>query len=206
MCFGGSSASQDQANYQYYQQQQADAKRKADIQAGQKKIDAAFSQFDPAYFDKYKGDYIGYYDPQLDYQRNQAQDQTFGFLADRGMLESSVGAAKLAELQKAYGDAKVQIGNQAQDAANALKRTIEGTKTNLYNQNLAAADPAMASARATGEASAIAAPQAYTPLGQVFSGLLNSFNTANNAAASSLSGARPIGNYLASGSGSGIVR
>ncbi len=206
MCFGGSNASQNQANYQYQQQQAADAKRKRDIQTGQHNIDAAFQQFNPAYFNQYMKDYGDYYLPQLDYQRNQAQDQTVGFLADRGMLESSVGASKLAELQKAYGDTKVQIGNQAKDAANALRRTIEQTKTGLYNQNLAAADPAMASARATGEASAIAAPQSYTPLGQVFSGLLNSFNTANNAAAASMYGARPVGSFLASGSGSGTVR
>lgn len=186
MCFGGGGGDGGAAVQQAKLDEQ-EAKRQTDIKTGQGSIDTAFSQFDPAYYDKFKGDYTGFYTPQIADQYGVAKDKLAATLAGRGTLDSTVGANKFAQLDKTRADSEADIGNQSVDAANNLKKSVEDTKTNLYTVNQSAADPAGISAQAIGQASAVAAPKAMSPLGQVFASVLQPLGTYNKADATSMS-------------------
>jgi hypothetical protein len=186
MCFSGGGGDGGAAAQQAKLDAQEE-KRQADIKTGQGNIDTAFSQFDPAYYDKFKTDYTGYYTPQIADQYATAKDKLAATLAGRGTLDSTVGARKFAQLDKTRADSEADIGNQSADAANTLKKSVEDTKTNLYQVNQSAADPAGISAQAIGQASAVAAPKALSPLGQVFASVLQPLATYNKADATSMS-------------------
>ena len=193
MCLGNSAA--DQANtlamQQYADQKKQEKERKANIAAGREKIDTAFSNFNDNYFNDYKNSYLDYYNPQIDKQFNDTNRTLTYRLADRGLLESSVGAESLGDLFKQYGDQKAEATNAAADAANKLKAQVEDTKTNLYSLNESASDPATVASAATGQASAIAQPQIYSQLGSLFADTLtpwNSYTSAKNNSAATAGG------------------
>jgi len=188
MCFSNSAA--DQANAlalkQYQDQVKKEQERKANIKAGRKQIDTAFSGFDDAYYGGYKQNYLDFYNPQLDKQFGDTNRSLTYKLADRGILESSVGAESLSDLFKRYSDEKSNVTGAATDAANKLRSQVEDTKSNLYALNESASDPATTAAAAMGQASAIAAPQSYTPITGVFADALtpwmNMTSARNNSA------------------------
>lgn len=187
MCFGGGgNAAAQQAAQQQAAMRAEEERRQENIRQGQAGIDTAFSQFDPAYYDKFKTDYTGFYTPQIADQYAKARDKLTATLAGRGMLESTVGAAKFGDLAKTRSDSEADIGNQAVDASNSLKKQVEDTKSNLYSINQSAADPAGVSARAIGEAGAIVAPRALSPLGQVFASVLQPLAVYNKADGTSM--------------------
>ena len=172
MCFTPKDRSADIAAQQNAQMKADEAERQGKIKQGQAGIDTAFGQFDEPYYGKYREAYTGNYNPQVADQYEQNRDKLTAVLAGRGMLESTVGADALGRLDKTRKDTEAQIGNSAVDASNQLKGQVENTKTNLYSLNSSAADPEGIAARATGEATALTAPQAYTPLAQVFAGAM----------------------------------
>ncbi len=150
----------------------AEAKRQADILAGNANIDSAFSQYTPGYFDTYKAAYTGAQNPQIDDQYAKATDRLTAALAGRGTLDSTVGAAKFAEAKGVNDRARLQAANEAENAAGTLKGQISDKKSSLYSLNQLAADPQGALANATGAATALAAPAATSPLGDLFASVL----------------------------------
>ncbi len=150
-------------------------KRQYAIDLGKIGIDDSFDKFNRKYFNKYRGDYKDYYDPQITDQYNMATDKLTASLADRGMLESSVGNAAKAELFKDYGEAKTNIANEANDATNKLKSSVQSQKSNLYSINEASADPMGVNAQSIGASTALVAPPTYSPLGQLFTAALAPF-------------------------------
>src|SRR5690606_25016786 len=144
-------------------------------------IDKAFSKFDDDYYSGYQNDYTGYYFPQLDRQYGDVVDKLTATLAGRGILESSVGANKFANLARDHAEARTNIQNEAIDAANRLRGQVENAKSNLYSLNEASADPQAVNAQAIGQATALVAPPTYSPLGQVFANVLDSFGNYMNA-------------------------
>jgi hypothetical protein len=190
MCLGG--GSKKQAAYQAYNDQLKADKQEAEMRAqeelrqsnikkGQQNIEGNFAQYNDPYYQNYEQNQVGYYKPQLEDQFKRARDTLTASLADRGILESSVGADQLAQLQKRHDDQATQIASQAHDASNTLRGNVERAKTNLYAVNTAAADPNSVSARAQGEAGALAAPQSFTPMANMFADLMQplaSFATA----------------------------
>lgn len=146
--------------------------RQARIREGQGRIDQSFTKFDDGYYSGYEDAYKGYYNPQIDDQYNESTDAMTAALAGRGILESSVAADKFSKLAKKMQEARGMIANQAVDARNTLRGKVEKTKTDLYSMNASTADPSAIAARAAGEATALAAPQAYSELGQIFQSIL----------------------------------
>ncbi|WP_137389145.1 hypothetical protein [Rhodoligotrophos defluvii] len=205
---GGSDKASKEAKKARKAAEQAEIERQQKIKEGQALIDQAFGGFDDSFFNNYLNTYTGYYFPELDSQFTSAQDQLMAALAGRGMMTSSYGATKTGDLLEEYNKQKTQIANQAQDAANQLRGQIEDSKSNLYALNQSSADPAAINARALAEATAIKAPTAFTPLGQVFASVLQPFtgymqaaqNSPGAAYRSSYGGTGPV--Y---GSGSGRV-
>jgi hypothetical protein len=207
MCFGdgGASAANNQAAHQQQKLKKQEKKREADVRTGQDRIDQAFRPFNDKYYNQYKSDYTGYYFPQLERQYNEANGHSAASLAERGLGESTVGAAQLGDLFRQYGDQRTQIANQAADAATALRGNVEKTKTDLYTLNQASADPQGINARARGEASALVAPQAYSPLGNVFASALDPIAQAAAARGRTPGAAYSSPYSYASGAGSGRV-
>lgn len=150
-------------------------KRQADIAAGKGKIDEAYAGFNDDYYGGYRNTYTDYYNPQVDDQYATAKDKLTAALAGRGILESSPGIAKLGELDKTYNQGRTQVGNDADAAVRNLQSGVENSKTDLYSLNQSSADPEGIGARAVGQATALAAPPAFSPLGQLFSGILSGF-------------------------------
>lgn len=155
------------------------------IDLGKIGIDQNFKKFDPSYYEGYKNDYKGYYAPQVEDQFNESTGKLTASLADRGMLESSVGNAAQAKLFKDYGQANTNIANEALDAANKLRSTVNQQKGNLYSLNEASADPMGVNAQAIGASTALVAPPTYSPLGQLFTAALQPFMNYQQSAANS---------------------
>ncbi len=177
--------------------------RQHDVDLGKIGIDKAFSGFGDSYYGGYRNDYTGYYNPQLDRQYGRAVDKTTANLAERGILESSVGAQKFADLAKQNADARTNIANEALDASNKLRGQVENAKSSLYSLNEASADPQAINAQAIGQATSLVAPPTYSPLGEVFASALNSLSNYAQARNN-----RPTKSYqspYATGFGSGRV-
>ena len=181
-------------------------KRQADILAGKGKIDEAYSGFDDDYYGGYKDTYTDYYNPQVDDQYKTALDQLTAALSGRGILESSPGIAKLGELQKSYDQGRTQVANDADVASRSLRSNVENSKTDLYALNQSSADPEGIGARATGQATALAAPPSFSPLGQLFAGILSGFAGGKQQPGLGTPYASKTPSlYVASGSGSSSV-
>lgn len=152
----------------------AEEARQARIEQGQNNIDLAFEGFDNDYFRNYRGDFEGYYLPQLDKQYGNAKKQLTFNLARNGNLEASAGADAYGDAEERYLDARTDVANKALDSVNAFRGRLEDQKSNLYALNASSADPAMAVARSASAASLLSQPPGYGPLSDVFASLLNS--------------------------------
>jgi hypothetical protein len=181
MCMGGGGNSQQnqiaQQQLALAQQQNADleqqnAEKKANILAGQGSIDTAFKQFDPAYYQKYQTDFSNAMTTPLAQQYARAKDSAGAELAARGIGSSSVGNQALADIDQRNATELGTISNDAANAANTQRSTVENAKTNLYSLNSAGNDPSGVSANAIGSASALVNPAVQAPLGNVFGDLL----------------------------------
>lgn len=170
--FGGGAPKDDSAE----RARQEEAARQGRITAGQEAIDQQFAGFDDSYFDKFKGDYTGFYAPQLDEQYVDARKKATVRLASTGGLQTSAGASQLGGLFKSYNDQKSALAGKAMDAARGLRGQVDSNKTELYQLNRSAADPAQATALATQRAGGIQ-PQSFSPLGNVFGDLVNNVGT-----------------------------
>lgn len=187
------------------QEMLADEKRRQDnIRTGQSKIDEAFAQFNDPWYERAKSDYLGASLPGLYEQYDKARGKTIAGLHEKGMLESTIGANALAELEKRAADERGRIGGEASDFVNSLKTNAQRSKNNLYDVNQSAADPNSIAAKATAEATTLAqSPGGYTqrPLGNVFADLLTPFTYGMQAYNNRLPN-RSGGGSVASGSGS----
>lgn len=179
MCFGGGGNSQAAATQQQIQQQQAE--NQANIKAGNANIDAAFSKFDDPYFAGYSKAYTDYYNPQVDAQYRDAEGTLESGLARNGVDRSSIAATQIGRLFSDYSDRKADIANQATDAANSLRGRVADEKSNLYALNNAAADPAQANTNALAASTALVAPRAFSPLGNLFASFIAPYTAFANA-------------------------
>jgi hypothetical protein len=154
--------------------------RQARITQGQASIDQAFGGFNDDFYNKYQDDYLGYYNPQLNDQYDDAVERLTLQLAQTGNLTGSVGARQLADLQKFYDTQKVGITNQALGATNDLRSNIDTRKSQLYTDNRAAADPGNAASAAASAVTALQPAPPSSPLANVFGSF---FNDIGNVAA-----------------------
>ena len=195
----GDNASRDPA----FQIEKREIERQRDVTLGKQGIDTAFERFDDSYFDEFRTARQNFYTPQLSRQFEQARGSLISALHGRGTLESTVGARKLSDLSVLNDETSLNIANESQDESNRLRQTVQNSKTNLYNLNAISADPQAINAQAQGQATALVAPTAFSPLGQVFASALQPFVNYNNAFQSRPGVPFSGGNNLATGSGSG---
>lgn len=175
MCFGG--AKDNSAEIA----RQEEAKRQRNIKLGRGEIDSAFRGFNDDFFKRIQDSALSYYMPQLADQYGQAKRTTLLNLARGGISGSSAGARALGNLAKEDGRARLAVANQAASLRDQSKSDYANSKSDLYAQNTAAADPAAAAATASARADALFAPVSYSPLGQLFAGFTSQFSNAAEA-------------------------
>lgn len=185
MCFGGSNKAAKEAAAARAETERREAERRANIQTGRGKIDDAFGIFDDNYFAGYKDTVTSDQFGQLDDQYADARGKMLAAMAGRGMLNSSTGLDNMAKLAQQYNDTRVDIGSRALDAANELRARVESNKSDLYGLNDSIADPDALSTQLTGRLSALQAPNAVSPIGQVFASIVDPVIAYNRARANS---------------------
>ena len=161
---------------------QQEAARQARIAQGQSNIDSAFGGFNDDFYNKYQNTYSDYYNPQLNDQYTDAVKRLTLQLAQTGNLTGTVGVNQLADLKKYYDTQKMAITNQALDATNTLRGTIDSKKSQLYTDNRAAADPGNAASAAASAVQYLQPTTPSSPLANVFSDFFS--NLGNMAALS----------------------
>lgn len=157
-----------------------EAERQARIAQGQTGIDEAFSNFNDPFYQGYQTQYMDYYNPQIDDQYKDAVKRLTLQLAQTGNLTGSTGAKQLSDLQKTYDTQKMAITNNAQNAVQSLRGSIDTRKSQLYADNRAAADPGAASAAASDAVRYLQPATPSSPLANVFSDF---FSNLGNVAA-----------------------
>lgn len=145
-----------------------EAKRQARITEGQQGIDQAFAGFDDPFYQGYQTQYMDYYNPQIDDQYKDAVKRLTLQLAQTGNLTGSTGAKQLSDLRKTYDTQKMAITNNAQNAVQSLRGSIDTKKSQLYADNRAAADPGAASAAASSAVQYLQPAAPSSPLANVF--------------------------------------
>lgn len=207
LLFGAGKQAKNDAAYALAQEKitSQQAAQKADALAAQTQnqvktdeglVDQNFSQFNPDYYNNYRSAYTGYYTPQAADQYKQARDQLTAALAGNGTLESSAGATALANLAKRETDQVAQIQGQADTAVNAQRGKIANAQNGLYSLANAAVDPTQIASNATAQTTALAAPQTYAPLGNVFTDLVTPFSNYTKSAANGAISGIPLINTV----------
>lgn len=184
--------------------QRAEERRQNRIRNGTEAVDRAYAQFNPGFFDNYSKTYSDFYNPQVDRQYDRAKDKLTAQLAGQGVLESGVGNQAMSDLATDYQGQRSNIASQAAGAVNALKGNINASKTGLYTAAQAAGDPQQLASQAVAASTALAAPQSYSPLADLFAGALNTYGAYRNASMYAPSGGSFNPEYgAAMGSGGG---
>lgn len=185
MCFRPKNSAASEAAAARAETERREAERRANITTGRGKIDDAFGIFGDEYFNNYKDTVSSDQFGQLDDQYGEARGKMLAAMAGRGMLNSSTGQNNMVNLAKTYNDKRVDIGSAAMDSANELRARVESNKSDLYGLNDSIADPDALSTQLTGRLSALKAPQAVSPIGQVFASMVDPVIAYNRARANS---------------------
>lgn len=171
MCFSSSKPPAD--NSAELARQREDA-RVARIREGRANIDQAFAPYDDPFFQGVAKTYSDFYLPQVDDQYKDTRRKLTLNLARSGNLNASAGAGQIGKLTEAYNLQRSAFANRAQDEARTYRGQIEDARNNLYQQNQSAADPSAIAVQAASRAAGFAAPPSPSPLGALFTSLLNS--------------------------------
>lgn len=130
-------------------------------------------QFGGEFFDQAQQEFLDFYNPQLEDKFERARrKQTLG-LASRGTLESSAGARAIGDILDRYNQQRQQIASRALDRKQGLISDFETSRAGLIQQNRASADPSAAAASAAASLGRLQQQPTLTPLGAVFTDLIN---------------------------------
>lgn len=120
-------------------------------------------------FDQYRQDYLGYQQPQLQNQYQDAQKSVQFDLARRGATESTAGQQRLADLLEEYNNQQTLLQNRATQAKNQYRSSVESQRQALISQAQAGMAPTDAANLASNAFNTL---QSQTPeydaLGDVF--------------------------------------
>jgi hypothetical protein len=171
--------------------------RQAKIREGTTRVNSIFdSQFNDDFFGRRQQSYLDYATPQLNDQYADARKQLTFALDRSGTLDSSVRAAKEAELQKLYDTNRRSVADEALGYGTKSKSSIEDARANLIQTLNSTADTEGAVNAAINRSKVLSQEEAYRPLGQLFSsftGTLGQQAAADKAAALSSSFSTPNG-------------
>jgi len=156
---------------------QREAERQRKIDEGRASIDKAFAPYDDGYFTGVQKTYSDFYLPQVDDQYRDAREKLTLALSGTGNLTSGAGAKQLGKLQSKYDTQRTSYANRAYDLANDYRSKVDNEKNELYAQNRASADPAAVGVEAASRAGSLSAAPSASPIGGLFSDVLNNVAT-----------------------------
>lgn len=134
-------------------------------------------QFNDAFFDKQKQNYLDYAMPQLADQ-NTAATKDLTFSLDRsGLLNSSVRSQKTSDLAKLYDTNKQKVESDALGYENTARTNVEDARANLISELNSTGDATGTTNAAIARAGALAQPSSYSTLGNLFTDFTNTLNT-----------------------------
>lgn len=175
MCF--SKPKVDNSVQVQQQQEAAEARareeaRQARVNAGTAKIDEVFGTFNDGFYDARRGEYLDYYQPQLDEQFQKAQEELAYAFSRNGTLNSSMAAEKQAELKSKYDVEKAGIISQADSAIGEMRSRNNSEKSALVAQLQATGDADRVSNEALGRTQQLFNERpSYNALGDIFGGV-----------------------------------
>lgn len=124
--------------------------------------------FDDNFYRGIRDGFTNYAMPQLHEQRdNAAKELTFS-LDRAGQLGGSVRAQKAGELQKMFDLNEQQVRDQALAHENQSRTAVENSRADLVAMLNATGDNQQAVNSALSRSTVLTQPQAYSPLGQLF--------------------------------------
>ena len=129
--------------------------------------------FDDNFFKGRRDAYQAYANPQLEDQYGDANKQLTFSLARGGLLDSSVRGEKLGDLQKLYDTQKQAVADKALSYETSARNSVEDARGNLISTLNATGDAEGAAKSALARSSALTQPDAYSPLGQLFTDFTN---------------------------------
>lgn len=184
--------------------------RQQRIRQGTGDINKTFEQFNDTFYRGIRDGFTDYAMPQLTQQRDDAaRDLTFS-LDRSGQLAGSVRGQKAGELQKMFDLNEQQVRDQALAHENTARNNVENSRSDLVAMLNATGDNQGAVNSALSRATILTQPQAYSPLGQLFTDFTAQLgNQAARERAEAASGGMyraPFNTGLFGGSGQVTVR
>lgn len=167
--FGGGDKAAKAAERQAREARQREAKRQADLKLGRSHIDSTFSQFNDAFFDQRRNDYMAFGLPQLDDSYQSARKNLIFALQRSGNLNSSAAGGRMRDLKTQYERNKQMLDQKAQGYANTARSDVENNRAQLIQMLSATVDPAAAAKDSASRAAIIAQPAPFDPFTAVFS-------------------------------------
>jgi hypothetical protein len=207
---GGSQPAASAADQQIALMEQQQAEHDAAVRSDTTTVNNDFSQFTDDYYNTFEKAFTQTQNQQLNNQYAIAKDQTEGALAGTDQLDGSTGAYDMGQLAKTYNTGQAQIANNAIDAGNSLKSTVNNTENSLYGLAQQAVDPLTFATQAQQASGAIVAPQGTPTLSNVIGAALQPAAAAAQTNKTSTNPYPGVSSYFntniapASGSGSSV--
>jgi len=154
------------------QRAKEEAERKARIQQGLGAINDSFSGFNNNFYQTRAKAYDDYYQPQLQDQYEEAQENVMSQLARAGLLHSTAGNEARTDLEKQFALQRGAISGRGQSEASDFQSRINAERNALIAQLNASADPDIAASSAFNTSQALRdTSPTYSPLQQVLTPL-----------------------------------
>lgn len=142
--------------------------RQKRIREGTASINNTFGQFDDGFFGDIRDAFVDYAQPQLDDQFRKAGEQNTYNLARSGTLDSSMRGQQNADLQKQFDIQRQDVVDKARAYETEARNNVEKARGDLISMLQVTGDATGAANSALSRAATLAAPPAYSPLGQLF--------------------------------------
>lgn len=170
-------AAQYEADQQAEQTRQREETRAANLTSGSNRINAAFDNFQPEYFQGVEDNVKTLGMSDLNKQFAKARESLMFALARSGMLTSSVANQGSVDLATQNNESAAKIDLQARDAATKVRSGVESERAGAISQLYATENPDLAANTANARSALIMQDKpTYNPLGDIFAGVVGAYD------------------------------